>query len=110
MELITDAVWKKVYKIILDTPGIYAKQEELTRQFVEGVLWICRSGAQWRFLPGEYGEWNSVFKRFRRWAKNGVWERIFAVLREEADMEWAMIDSTIVRAHACSSGAKGGSR
>ena len=80
------------------------------RLFVDAVLWLARVGAPWRDLPTEVGNWNSVFQRFRRWAKNGVWERLFAALVKDPDFEYLIIDSTIVRAHQHAAGAKGGLR
>ena len=76
--------------------------------FVEGVLWIVRTGSPWRDLPGVFGEWNSVFRRFSRWSRKGVWQRIFAAMSDDPDLEYLIIDSTIVRAHQHASGAKGG--
>ena len=78
------------------------------RLFIEAVMWIAKTGAPWRDLPGEYGKWSNVHKRFIRWAKKGVWQMIFNTLAVDADTEWLMIDSTIVRAHQHSAGAKGG--
>ena len=106
--LISERQWTKIYEIINGAEGIYSRQEKETRLFIEAVTWICRSGAQWRLLPKEYGDWNTVFKRFRRWSKKGIWQKLMRVLAEDADIEWGMIDSTIVRAHSCSTGAKGG--
>ena len=62
---------------------------------------------RWRALPTEYGKWNTVFQRFRRRAKKGVWQMIFNTLARDADMEWVMIDSTIIRSHQYTAGAKG---
>jgi transposase len=81
---------------------------EDNRRFVEGVIWIGRNCGRWRSLPQEYGKWSGVHKRFKRWADKGVWQMIFNTLAEDADMEWVMIDSTIIRAHQHSAGAKGG--
>lgn len=78
------------------------------RRFVEAVVWIAKNGAKWRSLPREYGHWSSVHKRFKRWADKGIWQMIFNTLAVSADTEWLMIDSTIVRAHQCAAGAKGG--
>ena len=78
------------------------------RMFMEAVLWRVRTGSPWRDLPKDFGNWNSVFKRFRRWAKAGVFERLFNVINGEPDLEYAMIDGTIVQAHQKASGAKGG--
>ncbi len=75
------------------------------RQFVNSVLWIARTGASWRDLPERYGNWNSVYQRFNRWAKAGIWERIFLAL-QEIDDEWLMLDSTIIRAHQHAAGQK----
>ena len=85
--------------------GVTAKDNRL---FVEAVLHRHRAGVPWRDLPGRFGPWKKVHTRLGRWTKGGVWERIFRHLAGEADNEYAMIDSTIVRAHQHSAGAKGG--
>lgn len=75
------------------------------RLFVEAVLWIARTGAPWRDLPSEFGSWNSVYQRFARWSRQGVWHRVFAELAQDADFEELFIDSTVVRAHQHAAGA-----
>jgi len=76
------------------------------RLFVEAVLYRYRTGIPWRDLPERFGDWKAVHTRFTRWAKTGVWERVFKHLALDADNEYAMIDSTIVRAHQHSAGAQ----
>jgi len=78
------------------------------RLFLEAVLWIARTGSPWRDLPPALGKWNTVFKRFRDWVKADVFQRIFDALSDEPDMEFAMIDGTIVKVHRHGQGAKGG--
>lgn len=78
------------------------------RRFVDAVLWIARTGAPWRDLPSRFGPWNSVFQRYNRWCKRGVWKRVFEALGGDPDLEHLLLDSTTVRAHQHAAGAKGG--
>ena len=78
------------------------------RLFVEAVLWIVRTGSPWRDLPEVFGEWNSVFRRFSRWSRKGVWLRMFQAMSDDPDFEYLIVDSTIIRAHQHASGAKKG--
>ena len=80
------------------------------RLFVNGCLWVLRSGAHWRDLPERYGKWKTVHRRFSRWCHAGVWERVFEALTADRDNRYLMIDSTIVRAHHCAVGIKRGLR
>jgi transposase len=106
--VVGDAIWEKIAPLLpgkASDRGVTARDNRL---FLEAVLWRVRTGLPWRDLPGEFGNWNSIFQRFRRWALAGVFERIFACLSGEADFEYALIDGTIVTAHQKASGAKGG--
>ena len=104
---IADDDWKRIEDFLpgrAGDPGVTAKDNRL---FVNAVLWIAKTGAPWRDLPERFGPWNSVWKRFDRWAKKGVWKRVFQAL-QDPDLEWVIIDSTVVRAHQHAAGKKGG--
>jgi putative transposase len=88
--------------------GDRGRAGEDNRLFVDAVLWTLRTGAPWRDLPPEFGHWNSVFVRFNRWSRKGVWESLFKALADDPDFEHLMIDATIIRAHQHAAGAKGG--
>jgi transposase len=106
--VVSDAVWEKIEPLLpgkKSDPGVTAKDNRL---FLEAVLWRVRAGLPWRDLPPGFGHWNSVFKRFRRWVRAMVFERIFRALSGEPDFEYVMIDGTIVPVHQKASGAKGG--
>ena len=101
-----DDQWERIKGLLPgrdDTVGVTAKDNRL---FVEAVLYRYRAGIPWRDLPERFGNWSVVHTRFSRWAESGVWENLFKHLAADADNEYAMIDSTIVRAHQHSAGAK----
>ena len=103
---ITSCQWEKIYEYLQGFSEIYARNEEQCRRFVEAVFWIAHSEAQWRLLPPEYGDWNTVYRRFADWAKKGIWYKMLYYFAQDADMEYIMVDSTILRAHACATPKK----
>ena len=111
--VITDRMWKLMEPHCLGKPSDPGRTESDCRLFMEAILWIARTDSPWRVhhpwrdLPEEFGKWNTVFKRFREWVKRDVFYRIFNALSDEPDMEYAMIDATIVKVHRHGQGAKG---
>jgi transposase len=106
--VISDRSWEAIEPLVSGTVrdrGVTAKD---TRLFLEAVLWRVRVGSPWRDLPPGFGAWNSVFRRFRRWAEKGVFQRIFEAISDDPDFEYVLIDGTIVSVHQKASGAKGG--
>ena len=104
-ELLKNEQWNKIVEFLRDCPHVYVGQEAQCRRFIEGVLWIGRSGSQWRLLPEKYGNWNSVYKRFARWADQDIWHQMHQSFIDDPDMEHLILDSTVVRAHPCAAGA-----
>jgi transposase len=108
--VIKDDLWERIAPLLpgkASDSGVTAKDNRL---FLEAILWRIRAGLPWRDLPADFGHWNSVFQRFNRWSKRGVFERIFTAAADEPDFEYALIDGTIVSVHQKASGAKGGLR
>lgn len=105
-----DDQWERIKDLLPGREGHVGVTARDNRLFVEAVLYRYRAGIAWRDLPERFGDFRVVHLRHSRWSKTGVWERIFKTLSQDADNEYVMIDSTIVRAHQHSSGAKGGRR
>ncbi len=105
---LTDAQWGKMAPLCLGKPTDPGRTGGDGRLFLEAVLWIARTGSPWRDLPPMFGKWNTVFKRFRDWVKADVFKRMFDAVSDEPDMEYAMVDATIVKVHRHGQGAKGG--
>ncbi len=105
---LTDGQWARIKDLASGKATDCGVTGRDNRLFLDAVLWIARTGSPWRDLPAEFGKWNSVWKRFSRWAKKGVWESLFKALADDPDFEYLIIDSTIVRAHQHAAGAKGG--
>lgn len=102
---LTDAQWARIEHLLPGCPGSPGARAQSNRHFVNAVLWRYRTGSPWRDLPAHFGHFRLVHTRHSRWCRTGVWQRLFAALAQEADNEWVMIDSSIVRAHQHSAGA-----
>jgi transposase len=101
---LTDEDWDLIEPLLPGREGDPGAHGADNRLFMNAVIWIARTGAPWRDLPERFGEWNSVYQRFNRWSKAGVWERVFQAVRSP-DLEALLLDSTIIRAHQHASGA-----
>ncbi len=101
-----DDQWERIENLLPGREGTVGVTAKDNRLFVEAVLYRYRAGIAWRDLPERFGDFRVVHTRFSRWAKTGVWARVFEHLARDADNEYAMIDATIVRAHQHSAGAQ----
>ena len=106
--VLTDGQWAKMEPHCLGKASDPGRSGTDNRLFIEAVLWKARTGSPWRDLPEAFGKWNTVFQRFNDWSKAGVFERLFETVSDDPDMEYAMIDATIVPVHRHGHGAKGG--
>lgn len=101
-----DDQWERIKDMLPGREGHVGVTAKDNRLFVEAVLYRYRAGIPWRDLPERFGDFRVVHTRHSRWAESGVWERVFKVLAQDADNEYAMLDATIVRAHQHSAGAR----
>ena len=105
-----DEQWERIKEMLPGRQGHVGVTARNNRLFVDAVLYRYRAGISWRDLPERFGDFRVVHLRHSRWSKSGVWRRVFKALAQDSNNEYAMIDSTIVRAHQHSAGAKGGRR
>lgn len=101
-----DDQWERIKNLLPGREGTVGVTAQNNRLFVEAVLDRDRAGIPWRDLPSRFGDYRVVHKRHSRWSQTGVWEKVFQHLAQDSDNEYQMIDSTIIRAHQHSSGAK----
>jgi transposase len=107
---LSDTQWRRIAGLMRGKAGDPGRAGADNRLFVNGVLWVLRSGARWHDLPERYGKWKTVHKRFTRWARAGVWEGIFTTLTADPDNDYLMLDTTLVRAHQQAATGKGGTK
>lgn len=113
---LTDRQWERLRSWLPAQKPPVGRPAEDHRRIVNGILWILRTGAPWRDLPERYGPWQTVYSRFYRWRKAGIWDAVFAAIQAQDDalgqIDWEIhfVDGTIVRAHQHAAGAKGGTQ
>jgi len=106
--VLNDQVWERLAPLLPGKATASGRTGSDNRLFLEAVFWRVRTGSPWRDLPPNFGNWNSQFRRFRRWVERGVFESLFNAMSTDPDLEYAMIDGTIVSVHQKATGAKGG--
>ena len=108
---ITDEQWERVRYLLPGQPGQPGAtvEPEENRLFLNAILYVARTGIPWRDLPERFGKWDNVYQRFNRWCRKRVWQTVMAAL-QEPDLEWLILDSSMIRAHQHAAGAekKGG--
>jgi transposase len=107
---ISEESWKRIRDILPPERGTKRRGRPAkdNRTMVNAVLWVLQTGSPWRDLPAEYGSWNSVYSRFRRWTEKGIWKEIFDKLSEDKDMKNIMTDGGYIRAYQNAEGARRG--
>lgn len=111
-DLMSDEEWAFHERFILAIRAPNGRKPTNHRLVLDGIFWIARTGVAWRDLHEHFGKWSSVYRQFRRWTLSGLWELLLEAFNDSGggNPSLQMIDSTIIRAHHCSAGAKGGLR
>jgi len=107
---ISDKDWAALEPHLPGQAGQWGGVAQDNRRFVNAVFWILRTGAPWRDLPPDYGDWKNNHRRFCRWRDKGVWEALLERLIDEPDYEWLMIDASHCKVHPHAAGARGGNQ
>ena len=107
---ISDKTWSLLEPHLPGREGVWGGQAKDNRQFINAVFWILRTGAPWRDLPPDYGDWKNTHRRFTRWRDKGIWEKLLEKLVNDADYEWLMIDASHIKVHPHAAGARGGNQ
>ncbi|OKO96210.1 transposase [Xenorhabdus eapokensis] len=107
---ISDRAWSLLEPHLPGRKGAWGRVAEDNRRFINGVFWILRTGAPWRDLHTDYGDWKNTHRRFCRWRDKGIWEKLLEQLVNDPDFEWLMIDASHIKVHPDAAGAKGGNQ
>ena len=105
---LTEAEWRLIEPLLPNKPRGVPRVED--RRVINGIFYVLRTGSPWRDLPERYGPYTTVYNRYNRWAKAGVWLRIFETLAAKSPQSMQLIDSSIIRAHQHAAGGKRGAR
>ncbi len=103
-----DATWSSLHAKLVAIPGIWKRDVERLRGFVEAVAYVLRTGVAWEDLQERFGKPNSLYRRYRRWSQRGIWDELFTTGVPEDALETVMVDATIAKAQRFASGARGG--
>ena len=103
---LTDAQWERVEAFVPGGRKGRRGPRSNNRRFVNALVWMARSGGRWRDLPAQFGDFQTVKRRYYRWIEMGVLDKVFAAVAAEPDLEWVMLDATVIRAHAQAAGAR----
>jgi transposase len=101
---ISDEQWERIERLLPGRPGDTGWTSKDNRLFIDAILYVAKTGIPWRDLPTRFGAWDTTYKRFSRWCRKGTWQRVFEAL-QDPDLEWLILDSTVIRAHPCAAGA-----
>ncbi len=107
---LSDEAWEKIEGKLPGRRGVWGGIAKDNRRFINAVFWILRTGAPWRDLPPDYGDWKNTHRRFCRWRDKGIWEGLLETLAEEPELNWLMIDASHIKVHPHAAGAKGGNQ
>ena len=107
---ISDEIWSLLEQHLPGRKGSWGKVAKNNRLFINAVFWILRTGAPWRDLPQDYGDWKNAHRRFCRWRDKGTWESLLEILVDDPDFEWLMIDASHIKVHPHAAGARGGNQ
>lgn len=103
---ISDELWSKIEGLLPGRPGGHGGVARDNRSFINAIWYVAKTGIPWRDLPERFGKWDTVYHRFNEWCKKGVWQHLFTAV-QDPDLEWLMLDSTVVRAHPHAAGMNG---
>ena len=109
--ILSNRQWKRIAPLLPGKPGDPGRSGQDNRLTFEAILWVLRTGAPWRDLPAMFGRWGTIYQRFNRWVKRGVFGKIFEALNKNLDLRTVMVDGTYVKVHQHGTGSlKGAAR